>query len=118
MVSNPKADLYQMFPIPLYVTTYDGDMTEISKYLREKGYVDGPPIIRVEFKDKFIQKNKKFYNNGVYWVNEVLSKDFDQQQDIDEQDLKIEYKLQALEIVEQYVTFSELDRPERVKEKA
>ena len=92
-------------------------LSEISKYLREKGYVDGPPIIRVEFKDKFIQKNKKFYNNGVYWVNEVLSKDFDQQQDIDEQDLKVEYKLQALEIVEQYVTFSELDRPERVKEK-
>jgi len=100
--------------------TYDVQskyLYQISSYLREKGYVDGPPIIRVEFKDKFIQKNKKFYNNGVYWVNEVLSKDFDQQQDIEKQDLKIEYKLQALEIVEQYVTFSELDRPERVKEK-
>ena len=33
-------------------------LSEISKYLREKGFVDGPPIIRVEFKDKFIQKIK------------------------------------------------------------
>ena len=53
----------------------------------------------------------------MYWVNEVLTKDFDQQQDIEEHDLKIDHTLQALEIVEQYVTFSELDRPERVKEK-
>ncbi len=100
--------------------TYDVQskyLYQLSSYLREKGYVDGPPVIRVEFKDKFIQKNKKFYNKGVYWINEVLSKDFDQQQDIVDQDLKREYKLQALEIVEQYVTFSELDRPERVKEK-
>jgi len=92
-------------------------LSEISKYLREKGYVDGPPIIRVQFKDKFIQKNKKFYNSGVYWINEVLTKDFDQQQDIEEHDLKIDHTLQALEIVEQYVTFSKLDRPEKVKEK-
>ena len=100
--------------------TYDVNsryLSEISKYLREKGYVDGPPVIRVEFKDKFIQKNKKFYNSGVYWVNEVLTKDFDQQQDIEAHDLKIDHTLQALEIVEQYVTFSKLDRPERVKEK-
>ncbi len=92
-------------------------LSELSKYLREKGYVDGPPVIRVQFKDKFIQKNKKFYDNGVYWINEVLSKDFDQQKDIEEQDLKREYKLQSLEIAEQYVTFSELDRPERLREK-
>ena len=32
MVSNPKAELYQMFPIPLYVTRYEGDMTEINKF--------------------------------------------------------------------------------------
>ena len=33
MVSNPKAELYQMFPIPLYVRRYEGDTTEIVKYL-------------------------------------------------------------------------------------
>ena len=38
MVSNPKADLYQMFPIPLYVTTYEGDTTEIVK-LEELFYI-------------------------------------------------------------------------------
>ena len=92
-------------------------LSELTKYLREKGYVDSPPVIRVEFKEKFIKNNTKFYKNGVYWVNEVLSKDFDEQEDINEQDLKREYTLQSLEITEQYVTFSELDRPERVKEK-
>ena len=92
-------------------------LTEISKYLREKGYVDSPDVIRVEFKEKFIKNNNKFFKNGVYWVNEVLSKDFDEQEDINAQDLKREYTLQSLEIAEQYVTFSELDRPESVKEK-
>ena len=32
MIQNPKAEVFSMFPTPLYVTNYDGDMSEIVKY--------------------------------------------------------------------------------------
>jgi len=32
MVNNPNAQVFQMFPTPLYVTTYTGDTTDIVKY--------------------------------------------------------------------------------------
>ena len=32
MIQNPEAQVFNMFPIPLYVTTYKGDTSEIVKY--------------------------------------------------------------------------------------
>jgi hypothetical protein len=32
MIQNPEAQVFNMFPVPLYVTTYKGDTSEIVKY--------------------------------------------------------------------------------------
>ena len=32
MIQNPDAQVFQMFPIPLYVTSYKGDTSEFIKY--------------------------------------------------------------------------------------
>lgn len=32
MIDNPNAQVFSMFPTPLYVTTYEGDTTDIIKY--------------------------------------------------------------------------------------
>lgn len=32
MIQNPNAQVYQLFPTPLYVTTYEGDISEIVDY--------------------------------------------------------------------------------------
>ena len=32
MVNNPNAQVFQMFPVPLYITNFDGDTTEMVKY--------------------------------------------------------------------------------------
>jgi len=36
MIQNPDAQVFQMFPIPLYVTTYRGDTTEFTKYFNSQ----------------------------------------------------------------------------------
>ena len=57
MVNNPKADLYQMFPIPLYVTTYEGDTTEIVKYLNSIELHEHNPGYGMISKDSYIIDN-------------------------------------------------------------
>ena len=57
MVSNPKAELYQMFPIPLYITTYEGDMTEISKYLHSIELHEHNPGYGMISKDSYLIDN-------------------------------------------------------------
>lgn len=32
MIQNPKAEVFSLFPVPLYATTYQGDISEIVKY--------------------------------------------------------------------------------------
>ena len=36
MIQNPEAQVFNMFPIPLYVTTYKGDTSEIVKYFNSQ----------------------------------------------------------------------------------
>ncbi len=58
MSDNLNTNIYQMFPTPLYVSNYKGDMTEINNYLHSIELKEHNPGYGMISKDSYIWVKK------------------------------------------------------------